>query len=55
MTVRLAPSADVDDRATIGDGSSVWHLAQVCEDAILGRNCICTSACSPPVSALATR
>jgi acetyltransferase-like isoleucine patch superfamily enzyme len=40
MTVRLAPSADVDERATIGDGSSVWHLAQVRENAILGRNCV---------------
>jgi UDP-2-acetamido-3-amino-2,3-dideoxy-glucuronate N-acetyltransferase len=40
MTVRLAPSADVDEKATIGDGSSVWHLAQVRENAILGRNCI---------------
>jgi UDP-2-acetamido-3-amino-2,3-dideoxy-glucuronate N-acetyltransferase len=40
MTVRLAPSADVDVKATIGDGSSVWHLAQVRENAVLGRNCI---------------
>lgn len=34
------PSADVDERATIGDGSSIWHLAQVREGAVLGRNCI---------------
>ncbi len=40
MTVRIVPSADVDERAEIGDGSSVWHLAQVREDAVLGRNCI---------------
>ncbi len=40
MSVRIAPSADVDDRATIGDGSSVWHLAQVREGAVLGTNCI---------------
>ena len=40
MPVRIAPSADVDDRAVIGDGSSVWHLAQVREEAVLGRNCI---------------
>jgi len=38
--VRLAPSADVDDRAQIGEGSSVWHLAQVREHAVLGRGCI---------------
>jgi acetyltransferase-like isoleucine patch superfamily enzyme len=35
-----APSADVDERATIGDGSKVWHLAQVREDADLGENCV---------------
>lgn len=40
MAVRIAPSADVDERATVGDGSSVWHLAQVREDAVLGQNCI---------------
>jgi acetyltransferase-like isoleucine patch superfamily enzyme len=34
------PSADVDERAEIGDGSSIWHLAQVREGAVLGRNCI---------------
>jgi acetyltransferase-like isoleucine patch superfamily enzyme len=35
-----APSADVDERAWIGDGSKIWHLAQVREDAELGENCI---------------
>ncbi len=40
MTVRIVPSADVDERATLGDGTSVWHLAQVRENAVLGRNCI---------------
>ena len=38
--VRIVDSADVDDRAEIGEGSSVWHLAQVRENAVLGRNCI---------------
>jgi UDP-2-acetamido-3-amino-2,3-dideoxy-glucuronate N-acetyltransferase len=40
VTVRIVPSADVDERAEIGDGSSVWHLAQVREHAVLGRNCV---------------
>ncbi len=40
MSVRIAPSADVDDRARIGDGSSVWHLAQVREHALVGEGCI---------------
>jgi acetyltransferase-like isoleucine patch superfamily enzyme len=38
--VRIQPSADVDERATIGDGTSVWHLAQIREGAVLGRQCI---------------
>ncbi|MGN6334394.1 MAG: acyltransferase [Motilibacteraceae bacterium] len=38
--VRIQPSADVDDRARIGAGSSVWHLAQVREGAVLGEECI---------------
>lgn len=40
MPTRLHPTADVDDRATIGEGSSVWHYAQVREDASLGRDCV---------------
>ncbi|WP_312720585.1 acyltransferase [Mobilicoccus sp.] len=40
MTVRIQPSADVSEDARIGDGSSVWHLAQVREQAVLGENCI---------------
>ncbi|WP_027343672.1 acyltransferase [Hamadaea tsunoensis] len=39
MTVRIAATADVDERATIGDGTNVWHLAQIREDATLGENC----------------
>jgi UDP-2-acetamido-3-amino-2,3-dideoxy-glucuronate N-acetyltransferase len=40
VNLRVAGSADVDARATIGDGSAVWHLAQIREDAELGRNCV---------------
>ncbi len=40
MAVRIQPSAHVCDDATIGAGSSVWHLAQVREQAVLGKNCI---------------
>src|SRR5215216_6343355 len=38
--VRVAANADVDDQATIGAGTAVWHLAQVREHAGLGRNCV---------------
>ncbi len=37
---RIAPTADVDERARIGDGSQVWHLAQVREGASIGAGCI---------------
>ncbi|WP_410549288.1 acyltransferase [Arthrobacter sp. SIMBA_036] len=36
----VAESADVSDQAVIGDGSKIWHLAQVREQAELGVNCI---------------
>lgn len=36
----VAPTADVDPRATLGAGTRVWHLAQVREDARVGADCI---------------
>ncbi|WP_117210355.1 acyltransferase [Allorhizocola rhizosphaerae] len=38
--MRAMPSADVDERATIGAGTTIWHLAQVREHATIGQNCI---------------
>ncbi len=35
----VAPSADVSERAVLGEGTKIWHLAQVREDASLGENC----------------
>ena len=40
MSTRIAPSADVSEQAVIGEGSSIWHLAQVREHAVLGADCI---------------
>lgn len=40
MAVRIIDTADVSPEATLGDGSSIWHLAQVREGAVLGENCI---------------
>ena len=37
---RMAESADVDERATVGDGTLVWHLAQVRENAVIGEECV---------------
>jgi UDP-2-acetamido-3-amino-2,3-dideoxy-glucuronate N-acetyltransferase len=36
----IAASADVSEQAILGDGTKIWHLAQVREDAVLGENCI---------------
>lgn len=40
MTARILPGADVDDAATLGDGTTVWHLAQVREGAVIGSDVI---------------
>ena len=36
----IHPSADISPSAVIGQGTKIWHQAQVREDAQLGRNCI---------------
>jgi UDP-2-acetamido-3-amino-2,3-dideoxy-glucuronate N-acetyltransferase len=36
----IHPTADVSPSAVIGQGTNIWHQAQVREDAQLGRNCI---------------
>ncbi len=40
MAVKILPSADVDSSATLGEGSSIWHLAQIRDGVVLGANCI---------------
>jgi UDP-2-acetamido-3-amino-2,3-dideoxy-glucuronate N-acetyltransferase len=39
VTVRIEPTADVEPSASLGTGTAVWHLAQVREDAVVGRGC----------------
>jgi UDP-2-acetamido-3-amino-2,3-dideoxy-glucuronate N-acetyltransferase len=36
----VEPTADVDERAELGAGTRVWHLAQIRENARTGRGCI---------------
>ncbi len=38
--VYVHPTADVSDQATIGEGTRIWHQAQVREGAIIGKRCI---------------
>jgi UDP-2-acetamido-3-amino-2,3-dideoxy-glucuronate N-acetyltransferase len=40
VAVRIVDSAEIDSSATIGDGSSIWHLAQVRDGVKIGKNCI---------------
>ena len=40
LSTKIHPSADVSELAHIGEGTSVWHLAQVREGAQIGENCI---------------
>jgi len=38
--VRIHPTATVDDGATIGEGTSIWHYAHVMPGAVIGERCI---------------
>ncbi|MFI8005786.1 acyltransferase [Streptomyces sp. NPDC086010] len=40
MNYRVQPTAQVDESAGIGDGSTVWELAQIREGARLGEGCV---------------
>ena len=40
MGVYIHPTAEVSDKATIGDGTKIWNLAQIREDCQIGKNCI---------------
>jgi acetyltransferase-like isoleucine patch superfamily enzyme len=40
MSYRVVESAEVSPQATIGDGSSIWHLCQIREGAVLGAGCV---------------
>ncbi|MET3987753.1 acyltransferase [Streptomyces sp. PvR034] len=39
MTPHIDPGAEVDENATVGDGTTVWGLAHIREDAVVGRGC----------------
>ena len=38
-SVKIHPSAVVDEGAVIGEGTGVWHFAHVCSGAVIGKNC----------------
>jgi UDP-2-acetamido-3-amino-2,3-dideoxy-glucuronate N-acetyltransferase len=39
MTVQIHPTAIVDEGATIGDGTRIWHWVHVCGKAVIGSGC----------------
>jgi UDP-2-acetamido-3-amino-2,3-dideoxy-glucuronate N-acetyltransferase len=38
--IRIHPTAEVSNDAIIGEGTSIWHQAQVREGVSIGKNCI---------------
>jgi UDP-2-acetamido-3-amino-2,3-dideoxy-glucuronate N-acetyltransferase len=40
LAIGVQPTADVDERAELGAGTRVWHLAQIRENARIGRGCV---------------
>jgi acetyltransferase-like isoleucine patch superfamily enzyme len=40
MTIRIHPTAEVSEKANIGDGTSIWHQCQIREGANIGEKCI---------------
>lgn len=35
----IHPSVDIGERVSLGEGTTIWHLTQVREDATIGENC----------------
>ncbi len=40
MAIRIHPTAEVSDKASIGDSTSIWHHCQIRPGAKIGSNCI---------------
>lgn len=40
VSIVIHPTAEVSNKSIIGDGTSIWHHAQIREGAVVGRDCI---------------
>ncbi len=40
MSIYIHPTAEVSEKAKIGDGTKIWNQVQVRENCIIGENCI---------------
>ena len=38
-SIKIHPSAVVDEGAVIGDGTAIWHFSHVCAGAVIGKSC----------------
>jgi len=38
-SLKIHPSAVVDEGAVIGDGTAIWHFSHICSGAVIGKNC----------------
>jgi len=39
MSIQIHETAIVDDGATIGDGTKIWHFVHICSGAVVGKEC----------------
>ena len=39
LPLKMHPSAVVDEGASIGEGTAIWHFSHICSGAIIGMNC----------------
>ena len=39
ISVKIHPSAVIDEGASIGSGTSIWHFSHVCSGALIGEKC----------------
>ena len=39
ISLKIHPSAVVDEGAVIGDGTAIWHFSHICAGAVIGMNC----------------
>ena len=38
-SLKIHPSAVVDEAAVIGEGTAIWHFSHICARAVIGNNC----------------
>jgi UDP-2-acetamido-3-amino-2,3-dideoxy-glucuronate N-acetyltransferase len=39
LSLKIHPSAVVDEGVVIGDGTAIWHFSHICAGAVIGKNC----------------